>query len=171
MRQLVVLCALAGALAATGVASAGGWATVSVDPLPTGLDAGDTWRTEITVLQHGETPLGGLSPVITVRESRSGLTRDAVAKETSELGVYEASVVFPEAGEWNVVVESGFWGEGTLTFGPVTIGDGGPVGASPGSFPTVPLALLALALGALAAGTLGLRLGLRRRWRATPVSR
>ncbi len=167
MRHLIVLAALAVALAATGTASAGGWASVQVDPLPTGIDAEETWRTEITVLQHGVTPLDGLSPVVTIGNDQSGASHRFTASSTGETGVYRAEVVFPEAGQWDVHVQSGFWGEGTLTFGPVTIG-APPAGVTnPGSFPVVPAAVIALVLAALAAATLGMR----RRWRSpTPAS-
>ena len=166
MRYLIVLATLAVALVATGAASAGGWASVQVDPLPTGIDAGETWRTEITVLQHGVTPLEGLSPVLTIRNDQSGAAQSFKASPTGETGVYRTGVVFPEAGQWNVEVESGFWGEGRLTFGPVTIG-APPAGiTNPGSFPVVPVAVIALVLAALAAATLGMR----RRWRPTPAS-
>jgi hypothetical protein len=138
-----------------------------VNPLPTGVDAGETWRTEITVLQHGVTPLTDLSPVITIRERDTGEWRDVSATATDEPGIYAASVVFPEEGEWNVIVESGFWGEGTLTFGPETIGAGSGSGLLPEELPLPPLALVPIMLGLLAVGLLGIRRG----WRPTPASR
>ena len=66
MRYLIVLSALVVSLAASATASAGGWATVGFAPLPDGTAAGETWTPKITVLQHGQTPLGGLSPVVTI---------------------------------------------------------------------------------------------------------
>lgn len=167
MRQLIVLSVLAVVLASAGTASAGGWASVGVDPLPTGIDAGEAWRTEITVLQHGVTPLTDLSPVITIRERDTGEWRDFSATATDEPGVYAASVVFPEAGEWNVVVESGFWGEGTLTFGPETIGGSPDGGVLPDSLPLTPLAFVTIVLLLIA----GAVFGIRRLWRPTPASR
>jgi hypothetical protein len=76
-------------------------------------------------------------------------------------------VVFPEAGEWNVVVESGFWGEGTLTFGPETIGGSPDGGVLPDRFPLTPLAFVAIVLALIAAAAFGIR----RLWRPTPASR
>ena len=167
MRQLIALSVLVAALAATGTASAGGFATVGVDPLPTGVDAGDTWRTEITVLQHGVTPLDGLSPVVTISDQTGGESRDFTATPTGKSGVYEARVVFPQAGEWNVAVETGWWGEGGLTFGPVTIDDGGGAVVDPGSFRVAPLAGVVLVLALVAIATLSVR----RRWWPTAVGR
>jgi len=165
MRFVAALCALAAALVAASVAQAGGWATVGVDPLPTGIQAGEPWNPEITVLQHGRTPLTGLQPLVIVSEQGSGLERTFSATPSDEAGVYDARVVFPEAGDWNVRVETGWWGEGELTFGPVAIPGGSGVGTGRDSFPVAPLAVTGLALLLIAAAGLGVR----RRLRPTPA--
>ncbi|MGH3133304.1 MAG: FixH family protein [Gaiellaceae bacterium] len=163
MRYVIVLSTLALALAAAATASAGGWATVGMAPLPDGMDSGQTWKTEITVLQHGRTPLDGLSPTLTIRDE-GGATHDFAATPTGEPGVYETSVVFPEAGSWSVAVDSGFGGSG-LTYGPVSIGV--DPGGAPASFPTVPVGAAILAgLALLAAAAFGVR----RQRRLTPAS-
>lgn len=167
MRLLVAFIALVAALAAAGAAQAGGWASVGVAPLPTGIEAGEMWRPEITVLQHGRTPLEGLSPTITIRESGSGLEREFTAASTAEPGVYAAEIIFPEPGRWNVLVETNWWGEGTLTFGPETIGAGPDGGALPDELPLPPFALVAIVLALLA----GAVFGIRRLYRPTPASR
>jgi hypothetical protein len=160
MRHLIVLSAFVAALATAGSAAGGGWATVGFAPLPDGTVAGETWTPEITVLQHGQTPLGGLTPVVTI--SGDGDTQTFTALETSEAGVYEADVVFPTSGEWRIVIDSGF-GESTVTYGPVAIGS--PAGA-PGSSPLVPVLV---ALGALAL-TAAAAFGVVRQRRLTPAS-
>ena len=139
MRYLVVLPALAAAiaLAMAGTAGAGGWATVGFEPLPDGTSAGGTWTPEITVLQHGQTPLGGLHPTVTIADDDSGATQSFTAVETEELGVYTADVVFPTAGNWRVTIDSTF-GDSRVTYGPVSIGDG-PVGGTGTEFPVVPV--------------------------------
>ena len=165
MRYLIVLSALAAtvALAAVGVATAGGWATVGFEPLPDGTSAGGTWTPRITVLQHGETPLGGLSPIVTIDEAETGAAKMFTAVETDELGVYEADVVFPAEGNWRVTIDSTF-GDSRVTYGPVRIGDG-TVGGPGTDFPVVPVLgiLGALALAAAAA------FGLLRQRRLTPA--
>ncbi len=162
MRYLITLSALVVTLAASATASAGGWATVGFAPLPDGTAAGETWTPKITVLQHGQTPLGGLSPVVTITGDERMET--FVATETSAVGVYEASVVFPEKGDWRIVIDSGF-GESTVTYGPVAIGSS-PAG-EPSSFPVRPLGIAIVAgLALLAAATFGL---VRQR-RLTPAS-
>jgi len=162
MRYLIVLAAVVSALAASAAASAGGWATVGLDPLPTGVGPGDTWTTEMTVLQHGRTPLVGLSPTITITEE-SGAAHEFVATETGKPGVYEARVVFPEAGQWSIVADSTF-GESRLTYGPVSIESG--AGGDLGSFPVFP----ALGVfGAIALAAIGV-FGLLRMRRLHPAS-
>jgi hypothetical protein len=163
MRYLIALSTLAVALAASGTALGGGWATVGMNPLPDDVDAGATWRPEITILQHGQTPLDGLAPYVRISEG-GGSSQEFLATPTGEPGVYEASVTFPEAGRWSVVVDSGF-GDSRLTHGPVTIDDGAPAGGDLGPFPATGLVLVAafalLALGALV---------VRRHRRLTPAS-
>jgi hypothetical protein len=157
MRHVVTLCALAAVLALTGVARAGGWATVGFSPLPDGTAVGETWSPEITVLQHGRTPLEGLSPVVTIRKDASEDERSYTATETAEAGVYRADVVFPSGGEWRVIVKSGFWGEGsTVTYGPVTI-EPVPPAAAPRAFPALPLVAVALLLGLAGLAALAIR--------------
>ncbi len=160
MRYLIVLSALVAALATASAAAGGGWATVGFAPLPDGTAAGETWSPEITILQHGRTPLGGLTPSVTI--SGDSDTQTFTAVETPEVGVYEADVVFPTNGEWRIVIDSGF-GESTVTYGPVTIGS--PAGA-PSSFPLAPVLVVlgAVALGAAAA------FALVRQRRLTPAS-
>ena len=163
MRKLIVLAALAAGLTAVTSASAGGWATVGIDPLPDGTEAGGTWSPDITVRQHGRTPLDGLMPVVTI-SNEGGASHEFLAEPAGEPGVYTADVVFPEAGSWDVVVESGF-GDSRLTYGPVGVGDargGGEAGV-----PTTELLALAAAVALGAAAVLGVR----RLRRLTPASR
>ena len=158
MRHFIVLATIVAALAATATASAGGWATVGMHPLPTGVGPGDTWNTELTILQHGETPLTGLSPTITISLDETGRTESFTATETDEAGVYAASVVFPEAGPWRIVADSSF-GESRLTYGPVLIEPTPGVGAgsSGADLPVLPLVAVLGGLALAAAALLGVR--------------
>ena len=165
MRYVILFSALATALAWSAAASAGGWATVGFAPLPDGTQAGETWRPEITVLQHGRTPLGGLRPILTIRDVDSGESRSFTASPTAATGVYEAIVVFPASGRWGLVVESGF-GDSSVTYGPVTIAPG-PTGGDSGPFPVLPVLVAACVLVLAAVGVLGAR----RFRRLTPASR
>jgi hypothetical protein len=164
MRALIVLSTLVLALVATATATAGGWATVGIAPLPDGTEPGTTWRPDITILQHGRTPLEGLAPVVRITGD-DGASHEFLAMPTDQPGVYDASVVFPTSGDWRVAVESGF-GDSRLTYGPVSItSSSGGEGAR-----SVPTAWLVALVSTLVLASL-LLLGTRRLRRLAPASR
>jgi hypothetical protein len=158
MRALLLAASAALVLAAP--AAAGGWATAGLGPPDSGIGAGDTWNAEVTILQHGVTPLVGVSPVVKI--SKGGETHEFPAAPTGEAGVYLAKVEFPSEGSWTYQVDDGF--SQTHSFAAVQIGAGG----GDGGF-TVPDWTWALA--AAAAGLLVLFLIARRpRPGAAPVA-
>ena len=61
MRRVLIALPLA-ALALAPAALAGGWATVGTDLDARGDAPGGKWDVNITVLQHGRTPLEGVKP-------------------------------------------------------------------------------------------------------------
>jgi hypothetical protein len=156
MKKLLLV--LAAAAVAVPAASAGGWATVGLGSLPPdGLEAGQAWPVDITVLQHGETPLAGVTPVVRVRDGGGKVVKSFTAAPTGRPGVYHAEVVFPGEGTYSYEVYDGFGtygGARTHTFKPIT------VGAGDGGFP---FGRLALALGLAAALAAATVLTLRRR--------
>jgi hypothetical protein len=136
LRRPLLLLAVAGALVLAGTAAAGGWATVKLSSLPKGLSAGEPWVVNITVLQHGRTPVDGLKPTVTIRKLTDVRTlgvnsrlegsksRTFAARPTGSTGVYRARVVFPSAGTWRFEVYDGFTAYGgarTHRFAPVKI--------------------------------------------------
>ena len=150
-KLLLVLAAAAAAAVLVPGASAGGWATVGLSSLPpSGLKAKQAWPVDITVLQHGRTPLAGVTPVVRIRNDGGKLLESFTAKPTGKTGVYHAVVRFPGEGTYSYEVYDGFTqygGAQTHTFKSIQIGAPGD------SFPYLPLGLaLALALG-LAAGS------------------
>jgi len=158
MRTFLTLTLLALALPAG--AAAGGWATAGVSPPPPGTGPGDTWQAELTLLQHGVTPLEGVNPTITISGPE---TRTFEFAPTGKPGIYVAEVVFPSAGTWRYSVNDDF--SQVHTFAPVQVG--GPVAApAGGDFPTWVVA--PIAAGALALAALGVAL-VRRRPRAVPA--
>jgi YtkA-like len=165
MRKLLIATAAAAALAVPGSAAAGGWATAGLGPPDDGLQAGDTWNAEVTILQHGRTPLSGVEPTVTIRNDK-GATHTFAARPTGEPGVYEAQVRFPSGGTWSYEVYDGFeqyGGAQTHTFGPVAIAPG-----SGGGVALWPFVLVGLA-AALVAGA-GLWIArVRRRASAVPA--
>ncbi|MBA2384986.1 MAG: hypothetical protein H0V68_10055 [Actinobacteria bacterium] len=150
MKKLLLV--LAVAVVAAPVASAGGWATVGLSSLPpTGLEAGQPWPVDVTVLQHGQTPLAAVIPVLRLRDESGKVVSTFKATPTAEPGVYQTVVRFPDSGTYTYEVYDNFEAYGgakTHTFKPVTIA--GPAG---GSLPLLPLGIaagLALALAAAA---------------------
>jgi hypothetical protein len=154
MKKLLLVLSLAVVAVAVPVASAGGWATVGLSSLPpSGLEPNQAWPVDITVLQHGQTPLAGVTPIVRIRNDGGELVKSFTAKPTGKTGVYHAVVRFPGEGTYSYEVYDGFGtygGAQTHTFRPVQIGaNSGLLGDS---FPYLPLGLaLALALGAAAA--------------------
>jgi hypothetical protein len=164
-----------GLLVLPPAAGAGGFATVGLSSLPTGTVAGEPWDVRLTILQHGRTPLSGVSPRIRVTSADGETTRSFAARPTGRAGVYRASVVFPAAGSWRYVVDDGF--SLTHEFAPVRIGAGSaeptaapataqrppaPAGAAGDGGPDLAAAFVAaLAVGLLVAG---LGVLLVRRW-------
>jgi len=133
---LLVLLALG--LVMPAVAGAGGWATAGLSSTPEGVAPGQPWKVDITVLQHGRTPLEGLQPVVRIRSGDA--TREFAAEPTRKTGVYRAEVVFPTAGRWDYEVLDGFINESPHTFPAVEIGSGGavPAAATQSSPPAAP---------------------------------
>jgi hypothetical protein len=146
MKKLLLVLSLAVVAVAVPVASAGGWATVGLSSLPpSGLESNQAWPVDITVLQHGQTPLAGVTPIVRIRNDGGKLVKSFTAKPTGKTGVYHAVVRFPGEGTYSFEVYDGFGtygGAQTHTFKPVQIGAAGD------SFPYLPIGLaLALALG------------------------
>lgn len=120
------LLAVSAALVLAAPAAAGGWASAGLGPPDSGIGAGDTWNAEVTILQHGVTPLVGVSPV--VRISKGGETHDFPAAPTGKPGVYLAKVKFPSEGSWTYQVDDGF--SQTHSFAAVQVGPGSGDGFS-----------------------------------------
>src|SRR5687768_263372 len=133
-------------------ASAGGWATVGLSSLPPDdLAAGATWDVDLTVLQHGRTPLEGVQPSISLRSDDGDVVGPFAATPTTQPGVYHAVVRFPSSGTWRYEVDDGF--SQVHTFKPVEVGPG----TAPSGFPTLPVAGVGLGLLLAAALVLVLR--------------
>jgi hypothetical protein len=107
-------------LAVAPAAFAGGWATVGLSSTPAGTQPGQPWNVNMTILQHGRTPLAGLSPTITIRNGDA--TKTFAAQPAGKTGVYRASVVFPTAGKWTYEVNDGFITGQPHTYPAVQIG-------------------------------------------------
>lgn len=121
MRRLLIALGVLAALVLAPAALAGGWATVGLSSTPAGVQPGDPWNVNITVLQHGRTPLDDVQPTLTIRNGDATKTFDAAP--TGKPGVYRASVTFPTAGKWTYEVNDGFITQQAHTFPAVQIGE------------------------------------------------
>lgn len=175
-RYVIALAVLTVALVAPTAAPAGGWASVELAAMPTGIDAGETWTARFTVLRHGVTPTDGAMPSVSVVHPQTSERSTFPADPAGETGVYEAAVVFPTAGSWRFEIDNGLEATGygvsaTTRFDPVTIGaadgDGIPSVGGDGLLSPLPLA----GLGLLLALALVLVIGVRRSRRLAPAGR
>jgi hypothetical protein len=115
VRRLLLAASLL--LLLTPAAHAGGWATVSLSSTPTGKH----WVVDLTVLQHGRTPLDDVHPVVTIRNGHT--SKDFAATATGKPGTYRAKVVFPTAGRWSYQIDDGFISQLPHTYAPVQIAE------------------------------------------------
>jgi hypothetical protein len=119
----VAAAALAAGLLAPATSLAGGFATVGLSSFPEDVRPGDEWVVDLTVLQHGVTPLSGVEPRVMVEPAGAGTPHAFDARPTDRAGVYRARVEFESAGDWNISVDDGF--AAVHEFGAVQVGDGG----------------------------------------------
>ena len=170
---LVAAAVLAALLMAPATTLGGGWATVGLSSLPNGTPPGQEWVVDLTVLQHGRTPLEGVAPRVLMR--KDGSEKTFVAKATEQAGVYRARVVFPSAGRWAYAVDDGF--SRVHELGSVRIGagdDSAEAAATASAAPSDPgggvtlVGALGIALGAGALAAL-FTAALRRRGGARPA--
>ena len=138
------LAAVAALLLLPAAAQAGGWASAGVLNPPQGdVKAGEIWPAKIEILQHGRTPMEGLTPAVIV-----GGERFEARPVEGRAGLYTAEVVFPKAGRVHYRVDDGFTNVEAHTF-VATIGDRSAPAAAGGGFPWLPVTGAALAAVAL----------------------
>ena len=110
------------ALACPAGAVGGGYATVGLQSLPVGIEPGEPWKAEFTVLAHGRTPFVDGQPYVIVSRPNGEVVESFPARLVNQQGLYRARVVFPEAGRFDYVIDDGY--SQRHTFPPVTIGAG-----------------------------------------------
>lgn len=91
-------------------AFAGGWAVVTLDTLPTGVQAGQTISLGFMVRQHGDKPVdvhawnGGEMPTFFASNTDTGEKIQAAARKEGHLGHYLVNVTFPSTGSWTMEI-------------------------------------------------------------------
>lgn len=156
------------AVTITGAVLAGGWAVVTLDELPTGVEANQPLEIGFMVRQHGVTPLGGQSPMVSAHLVGSKKSVTVAAGDEGKEGHYVAMLTLPQAGEWEWSIEV-FGGAQpmpslTVVNAPAAVKEDKIAASS-----TFPLSLLAGGVGLL--GVFGGLLALQRkvRWAAVFV--
>jgi hypothetical protein len=146
MSRIALLAAVAFA-ALTGTAHGGGWATVELGEMPSGLVAGEPWRVELIVKQHGITPMADVTPSVEITND-AGAVHTFAARPTDEIGHYVAEVTFPAGGKWKTRLYDGFTDAVPHRLSPLTVTSAGVASAAAGDeFPwpqTVAVAFVVL---------------------------
>jgi hypothetical protein len=146
MRPLLL--ALLAVLVLPAAALGGGYATAGLSSTPAGVAPGEPWAVDITILQHGRTPMTDVEPAVVVT-GPDGTEQRFAGEKTAEPGVYRAVVTFPEAGRFSYTVDDGFTNAIPHEFPPVTISGAAAAGGAGDGLPWWPLlALLPLLAGA-----------------------
>jgi hypothetical protein len=143
MSRIALLAAVAFA-AFTGTAHAGGWATVELGDAPGGLVAGEPWRVELIVKQHGVTPMADAKPSVKI-DNGEGVVRTFRARPTDRIGTYVADVRFPSAGTWKTRIYDGFTDAFPHRLSPLSVAPA--AGSAGGEFPwhqTIAILVMAL---------------------------
>lgn len=138
----------------------GGYATAGLSSTPAGVEPGQPWKVDITILQHGQTPMTDVEPAVVVR-GPDGTTERFPGARTDTPGVYRAEVVFPAAGRYTYEVDDGFTNAVAHTFPPVEIKPASAAAGTAGSGDGTPLWPFLAGAALLLAG--GAALMLRRR--------
>jgi len=143
-KLLVAALAASVVLFAGGAALAGGWAVTEFDePLPEFI-VGEKYVIGFTILQHGQTPRWTESVHLTFQPPHGGPTMKFPAEPVGAEGHFEAVVVLPQAGVWQLEVDQGFLTDFPLhlephVVGPVDVGAAG--GAAELGAPPLPVAV------------------------------
>jgi len=120
MRRITGVLA-AGIVLVAAAPAVGGWAVISVKDVPDLLVVGQPTTLAFTVLQHGETPMTGLEPTVTLKRRDAGLLRGRqrfTAVAGHERGSYVATVTPDEPGEFMITIDAE-WHEARITLLPV----------------------------------------------------
>ena len=95
-------------LSLAGFAYVGGWAVVTVAKIPDAWIVGKPLQLSWKVRQHGVSLLDGLKPTLEARSGSRRVTGTTWAfSEDGEKG-YRGTITFPDEGDWQVTVHSGF---------------------------------------------------------------
>ncbi len=126
MKRLTgILLLIVALLVAVPAVFAGGWATVTMDELPTDIHAGEPFTIGFAVLQPGLTPVPDLGPdfpvepLIVANSIPAGERVEFEAVPTKKPGHFVAEITLPNEGEWAWSITPRPFGEQVLE--PITV--------------------------------------------------
>lgn len=99
-RFIALPLAVLASLAFAASVLAGGWATVTISDPPAEPTAGSTTTLDLTVLQHGVTPVSWLGITVVATNAQTGATVAGQATASGDTGHYTVSLTFPTDGTW-----------------------------------------------------------------------
>ena len=103
---LLIFLVILASLVMTVPALAGGWAVITLDNLPGDITPGHPLTIGFMVRQHGNHPMEGLDPVITLSQAETGERISVAAVPGDEPGHYLATLNFPSEGRWNWSIQA-----------------------------------------------------------------
>ena len=92
----------------TGFKWLGGWAVVTVSKIPDAWIAGRPLQLSWQVRQHGMSPLTDLRPTLEAKSGSKVVTGTTWAFSEDGQKGYRGTITFPERGDWQVTINSGF---------------------------------------------------------------
>src|SRR5690606_38139318 len=127
------------------------------DELPGEIVAGEPLEIGFTVLQHGMTPLGGLSPSIGAQLAGGGKTVLFTAKEQGEVGHYVATLTFPVDGQWSWTIDAFTMSQAMPPLTVVPSAKNATEPSTAAAFPVTSMMAGILGIGSVLAGVFTLR--------------
>ena len=133
------------------LASAGGWAVISLDRLPQDVTAGQPYPISFMVRQHGITPIQTEAMRIEASHAESGVRLIFIAAPGERFGQHQAELLFPQSGRWRWSIQTGLFPPSQPMPDLHVLAEAAPAQSSDASIASAPAAALATALASAAA--------------------
>ena len=105
-RLFAIPIAIAAVLALSTAVLAGGWASVTITDPPAEPTAGGETLFDLTVMQHGVTPVSWPAITVVATNAETGATVSGPAKASGPVGHYTVGLTFPTEGAWTIAFAS-----------------------------------------------------------------
>ncbi len=105
-RLFAIPIAIVASLALTTAVLAGGWASVTITDPPADPTAGGETIFDLTVMQHGVTPVSWPGITVVATNAETGATVSGQAKASGAVGHYTVGLTFPTEGAWTIAFTS-----------------------------------------------------------------